>query len=113
MCLLSNYTPSLPLIPFLHMLYSYSQLTHPYLHAAHMHGNPPTYLAFLLSTAIDSAEIVNFGYKVLPTINYIDFTMTLGLAKFNIAQHRTSQFVFYSPSINEGVKKRWTIMHYC
>lgn len=75
------------------------------MHTAGMHGKLPTYLALALSTAIDSAEIVKFGYKVLPAINYKDFTLTLGHAKFNIAQYRRSRFVFYYPQTMEVLKK--------
>lgn len=82
------------------------------MHTAVMHGKLPTYLALSSSTAIDLAEIVKFGYKVLPDVNYKDFTLTLGHAKFNIAQYRRSRFVFYLPSNYGGVKKSWTIMHY-
>lgn len=102
------HTKSTP-YPILYILYSCSQLTHPFVHTADMHGKLPTYLALSSSTAIDSAEIVKYGYKVLPAINYKDFTLTLGHAKFDIAQYRRSRFLFYLPSNYGGVKKSWTI----
>lgn len=70
-----------------------------------MHGKLPTYLALSSSTAIDSAEIVKFGYKVLPAINYKDFTLTWAMQSSTLLNTEEANLCFIHPQTMEVLKK--------